>query len=225
MKCPNCRDQGDGGHRDDCGRASRSLCTAVRRATCAGGRHGTGLCRWLGCSTWRPSRAEVGGGAGRAHEMARQGAFLRVPMPRSGLAPAWQAPAASRLPERLRDVTMATMAYTDEEAGARQLQAAVAGPRCGPRRRRGARRHRLPEAKAPRSAVESDGAWLGDRPERWPRPSQLVTLVVVAAAVVFTFVQFQPSNLFRNTTISGGDTGATCSCRGWPSTSCSRTSA
>ena len=32
--------------------------------------------------------------------------------------------------------------------------------------------------------------------------------MVVAAAVVFTFVQFEPSNLFRNTTISGGDTGA-----------------
>ncbi len=46
------------------------------------------------------------------------------------------------------------------------------------------------------------------RVSRFLRPEAFVTFVVVVACVVFTFVQFQPSNLFRNTTISGGDTGA-----------------
>ena len=40
------------------------------------------------------------------------------------------------------------------------------------------------------------------------QPEVLVTAVVVVACVVFTFWQFDPSLLFRNTTISGGDTGA-----------------
>ena len=43
---------------------------------------------------------------------------------------------------------------------------------------------------------------------RLTKPEAFVTFVVVSAAVVFTFVQFDPSNLLRNTTISGGDTGA-----------------
>ncbi|MGH9059411.1 MAG: hypothetical protein ACRDZY_07875, partial [Acidimicrobiales bacterium] len=40
------------------------------------------------------------------------------------------------------------------------------------------------------------------------RPQTVVTLAVVAACVVFTFVQLQPSQLFRNTTPAGGDMGA-----------------
>ena len=52
------------------------------------------------------------------------------------------------------------------------------------------------------------GEWLRPRFSKLLRPEVFVTFVVVVACVVFTFVQFQPSNLFRNTTISGGDTGA-----------------
>jgi hypothetical protein len=60
-------------------------------------------------------------------------------------------------------------------------------------------------AGRPRHALEGH-VWRVAR--RLAKPEQFVTFVVVAAAVVFTLVQFEPSNLFRNTTISGGDTGA-----------------
>ncbi|HEX2192596.1 MAG TPA: hypothetical protein VHH09_05340 [Acidimicrobiales bacterium] len=39
-------------------------------------------------------------------------------------------------------------------------------------------------------------------------PAALITLAVVAAAVLFTFLQLQPSLLFKRTTPAGGDTGA-----------------
>ncbi len=57
-------------------------------------------------------------------------------------------------------------------------------------------------------ALSNAGEWLRPRFSKLLRPEAFVTFVVVVACVVFTFVQFQPSNLFRNTTISGGDTGA-----------------
>ena len=57
-------------------------------------------------------------------------------------------------------------------------------------------------------ALDKVGAWLRPWARRMFQPEPFVTFVVVVAAVVFTFVQFEPSNLFRNTTISGGDTGA-----------------
>ena len=58
------------------------------------------------------------------------------------------------------------------------------------------------------AALTKTGEWLRPRISKFLRPEAFVTFVVVVACVVFTFVQFQPSNLFRNTTISGGDTGA-----------------
>jgi hypothetical protein len=58
------------------------------------------------------------------------------------------------------------------------------------------------------AALDRAGGWLRPRFSKLMRPEAFVTLVVVVACVVFVFVQFQPSNLFRNTTISGGDTGA-----------------
>ena len=39
-------------------------------------------------------------------------------------------------------------------------------------------------------------------------PAAWITFVVVAAAVLFTFFQLQPSLLFKRTTPAGGDTGA-----------------
>jgi hypothetical protein len=52
------------------------------------------------------------------------------------------------------------------------------------------------------------GSRLQDKVSVLVRPEPLVTLVVVVACVVFTLVQFQPSKLFLDTTITGGDTGA-----------------
>ena len=47
------------------------------------------------------------------------------------------------------------------------------------------------------------------RVARWfARPDRVVNLGVVAACTIFTFVQLQPSNLFANTTPTGGDMGA-----------------
>ena len=40
------------------------------------------------------------------------------------------------------------------------------------------------------------------------RPEALVTLIIVVVAVVFVFVQLQPSNLFSTSTPAGGDMGA-----------------
>ena len=57
-------------------------------------------------------------------------------------------------------------------------------------------------------ALAKFGAWLTRRSIALAQPEPLVTTVVVVACVVFTFWQFDPSLLFRNTTISGGDTGA-----------------
>ncbi|HET9060406.1 MAG TPA: hypothetical protein VFN61_10835 [Acidimicrobiales bacterium] len=52
------------------------------------------------------------------------------------------------------------------------------------------------------------GKWWAERFAALSQFESIVTLVVVAACVVFVFVQFGPSMLFLNTTISGGDTGA-----------------
>ncbi len=102
------------------------------------------------------------------------------------------------------------MAYTDERA-------------CVPSTAEGEQWHEAPgdgadggtspdqggpgPAGKPRHALEG-GRVYWEIARRLAKPEQFVTFVVVAAAVVFTFVQFEPSNLFRNTTISGGDTGA-----------------
>jgi hypothetical protein len=43
---------------------------------------------------------------------------------------------------------------------------------------------------------------------RLKRPESVITLLVVVTACVFTFVQLQPSQLFKNTTPAGGDMGA-----------------
>ncbi len=86
------------------------------------------------------------------------------------------------------------MAYTDERAGA-------------PSTAEGEQWREGPAGK-PRHALAGGEHRLKDLARRLAKPEQFVTFVVVAAAVVFTFVQFEPSNLFRNTTISGGDTGA-----------------
>lgn len=50
--------------------------------------------------------------------------------------------------------------------------------------------------------------WLWERVRPLGRPETFVTFAVVTACVVFVFVQFDPSYLFMNTTITGGDTGA-----------------
>ncbi len=75
--------------------------------------------------------------------------------------------------------------------------------------------HRAGEPADPSvPAAARDG---GGEPGRdWPRPVRavanhpeaVITLLVVAAACVFTFVQLQPSKLFSNTTPAGGDMGA-----------------
>ena len=64
-------------------------------------------------------------------------------------------------------------------------------------------------------STEEEGIWPPDsaRP-RWDRvrdkirPEAVVTFAVVAACVVFTFKELQPSQLFKNTTPAGGDMGA-----------------
>ena len=57
-------------------------------------------------------------------------------------------------------------------------------------------------------ALSRASRWLGAKAAPLAKPEGLVTFSVVTACVVFMFVWFQPSNLLRNTTISGGDTGA-----------------
>ncbi|MGC8626973.1 MAG: phosphomannomutase/phosphoglucomutase [Acidimicrobiales bacterium] len=64
-----------------------------------------------------------------------------------------------------------------------------------------------PERRSYEALARAKG-WLGAKAARFGQPEALVTFAVVAACVVFMFVWFQPSNLLRNTTISGGDTGA-----------------
>jgi hypothetical protein len=51
-------------------------------------------------------------------------------------------------------------------------------------------------------------AWAVRKGRYSARPESLVTFAVVASCVVFVFLQFDPSFLFLNTTITGGDTGA-----------------
>jgi hypothetical protein len=72
-----------------------------------------------------------------------------------------------------------------------------------------------PVRPAPDSSAESPKPAEGDgggRFRRWwvnfSQPEALLTLVVVAACAVFTFVELQPSNIFANTTPTGGDMGA-----------------
>jgi hypothetical protein len=57
-------------------------------------------------------------------------------------------------------------------------------------------------------ALARAGRWWAKRFVSLSQFESIVTLVVVAACVVFVFVQFGPSMLFLNTTIAGGDTGA-----------------
>jgi hypothetical protein len=97
------------------------------------------------------------------------------------------------------------MTYTDEEA--KTAPTAGAGQAEGDLDNDEADAIVYPRRKV-QAVLSKAGTWLGDQATALARPEPLVTLVVVAAAVVFTFVQFQPSNLFRTTTISGGDTGA-----------------
>ena len=52
------------------------------------------------------------------------------------------------------------------------------------------------------------GPWLASRFRPLAQPEAIATLVVVGVCVGFVFWQFQPSQLFKGTTISGGDTGA-----------------
>ena len=56
--------------------------------------------------------------------------------------------------------------------------------------------------------VYRSGRWVGARLRPLAQPEPLATLIVVSVCVVFVLWQFQPSQLLRNTTISGGDTGA-----------------
>ena len=66
-----------------------------------------------------------------------------------------------------------------------------------------------PEPDPPESDPGGDGGGRWERLARTlARPEPIVTLLVVAACSVFTFVQLQPSNLFANTTPTGGDMGA-----------------
>jgi hypothetical protein len=51
-------------------------------------------------------------------------------------------------------------------------------------------------------------AWAQRKVRLLGQPEPLVTLAVVVVCVGFVFWQFEPSKLFLNTTISGGDTGA-----------------
>ena len=58
------------------------------------------------------------------------------------------------------------------------------------------------ESHPPRSGADTERADGYDRLERW------VGLAIVATCCVFVFVQLAPELLFRNTTVTGGDTGA-----------------
>ncbi len=102
------------------------------------------------------------------------------------------------------------MAYTDERAG---VPSTAEGEQWHEAPGDGADGGTSPDQGGPGPAGKPRHALEGGRvyweiARRLAKPEQFVTFVVVAAAVVFTFVQFEPSNLFRNTTISGGDTGA-----------------
>src|SRR4051812_33919795 len=61
------------------------------------------------------------------------------------------------------------------------------------------RRERAPGAPAPRSPRVRD---VYDRLEGW------IGLAILAACIVYVFIQLGPSLVLRNTTITGGDTGA-----------------
>jgi hypothetical protein len=71
------------------------------------------------------------------------------------------------------------------------------------------------EQSAPTPDVQPRGRG-GDRWARWwqrrlstlRRPESVVTILVVASCCVFTFARLQPSQIFKNTTPSGGDLGA-----------------
>lgn len=58
------------------------------------------------------------------------------------------------------------------------------------------------------AAGASMAGWARRKGHVWARAESLVTLAVVGSCVVFVFLQFDPSFLFLNTTITGGDTGA-----------------
>ncbi|MHB1535087.1 MAG: hypothetical protein ACYC1D_10895 [Acidimicrobiales bacterium] len=72
-----------------------------------------------------------------------------------------------------------------------------------------------PAAVPPYSGEPTGAPGAGGAGSRWGRlwdrlrrPESLITLGVVVLACIFTFVQLQPSQLFRNTTPAGGDMGA-----------------
>ena len=58
------------------------------------------------------------------------------------------------------------------------------------------------------AAFAKVGTWFERKARLLAQPEPLVTLAVVAVCVGFVLWQFEPSKLFLNTTISGGDTGA-----------------
>jgi hypothetical protein len=98
---------------------------------------------------------------------------------------------------------MASVTYTGEEARApvagADLSSATTGgdePAISYPRQRG------------REVWERAAGWGRRRLAAASQPERLVTFVVVVASVVFVLWQFEPSNLFSGTTISGGDTGA-----------------
>ncbi len=65
-------------------------------------------------------------------------------------------------------------------------------------------------AEAPTAPPEPSkvGAWFERKIRLLAQPEPLVTLAVACVCVGFVLWQFEPSKLFLNTTISGGDTGA-----------------
>ena len=61
---------------------------------------------------------------------------------------------------------------------------------------------------APEPPVPPEPGWWARLRTRVSNGEAIVTFVVVAACVVFTFKELQPSQLFKNTTPAGGDMGA-----------------
>ena len=99
------------------------------------------------------------------------------------------------------------MTYTDEEIGAPGDQGDV-GRDLGETGPGGGEAQIVYPPRRGQEALAKCWQWLLARLKPLAQPEPLATLVVVLVCVVFVFWQFQPSQLFRNTTISGGDTGA-----------------
>lgn len=97
------------------------------------------------------------------------------------------------------------MTYTPEEARASGIGAGHTAPRAGSDELEPGIMY--PRLRG-RETLERFAKWAHERLPSVSQPEHLVTFVVVVASVVFVFWQFEPSNLFSNTTIAGGDTGA-----------------